>query len=168
MLRGWLALCDLQREVLPWHLWHRLSSSCSFISLSWLIMKALSHFLISVFYLVRQDLEIGFFFFFTLSQFAAARVEGDSSCFSKWRDTTSLQCGPFSSVSLTPSPFTVICSCLAWVVISHRGWSREHFFSLPNILGSFPKGMTHLWAIYPQHGAPGTGISLKCAWNTVV
>lgn len=103
-------------EVLPWHLWHRLSSSSSFISLPWLIIKALSHFLISVFCSVRQDLAIGILFLVYLSLQQGGMKEIAHSL-ANGRATTSLQRELFSLGSLTLSLFTVSCSFLVWVTL---------------------------------------------------
>ena len=114
-------------EILPWHLWHGLPGSCSFISLSQLIIKAPSHFLISVFCSVRQDLAIGILFSVYL-RLQQAGMKEISCCLANGKATTSLQHGAFSLDSLTPSLFMSFCISLAWVVISPGGWSRVPFF----------------------------------------
>lgn len=145
-------------EILPWH---RLLGSCSFISLSQLIIKALSHFLISVFCSVRQDLAIGILFLVYLSLQQAGMKEIASSL-PNGKATTSLPCGPFSLDSLTPSPFTIFCSFLARVVILPGGLVQgDFFFSPPTVLGSLPKEITYLRAIYLWYGASGIGTSFK-------
>lgn len=146
-------------EILPRHLWHRLPGSSP---LSQLGIKAVSDFLIPFFCSGRQDLATGILFLVYLSLQQAGTKE-IAFRFAEERATTSLQRGAFTLASLTPAPFTVFCSFLAWVFISPWGLVQGVFFltSFSNNTGEFAKRNYLHGAIYLWYGASGTGTSFK-------
>lgn len=156
-------------EILPWHLWHRLPGSCSFISASQLTIKAPSHFLISVFCSVRQDLALGILFLVYLS-LQQAEMKETARSLANGKATTSLQRSAFSLDSLTPSPFTTFCSFLAWVFIPPGGWSRAlfFFFHFRIVLGSLPKKLPTWEPFITDRELLAPELPLKHAGNIVV
>lgn len=139
---GWPALCGLQRFSSVTSDFS--SGSCSFISLPQLIIKAPS------------DFHFSFLFSKTGSHcldpvwvYLSLQQPGLKEMVPSWANgRASFQCDAFSLDSLTPSPFTIFCSFLAWVFISSRSWPRwlahgaftflfYYFFSYPSSTREF-------------------------------